>query len=293
MERFINACNYRKIKIWDLSASDGSYEMNLWVKDFKKLRHISRKTSTKITIVKKYGLPFYLFDHRRRKLFFAGIFAATVLLLIMSGYIWDIEILGTHTQTEEVIRTFLKENHVNTGIRRGNIDCDRIVKDIRKGFDDIIWVSASIEGTRLIIQIKENEDAKIDNKTDNKTDIKEDIYPNSGTGTDLVSDCTGTIVRIITRKGIPMVREGTSVNPGDILVSGQIPILNDAKEITGYESCHSDADIFIQTQIHYENTLPRKYVKKTSVKFPRLFYLYFRIGKYRLSPFFIWSPYEH
>ena len=168
MERFINACNYRKIKIWDLSASDGSYEMNLWVKDFKKLRHISHKTSTKITIVKKYGLPFYLFDHRRRKLFFAGIFAATVLLLIMSGYIWDIEILGTHTQTEEVIRTFLKENHVNTGIRRGNIDCDRIVKDIRKGFDDIIWVSASIEGTRLIIQIKENEDAKIDNKTDNK-----------------------------------------------------------------------------------------------------------------------------
>ena len=44
MERFINACNYRKIKIWDLSASDGSYEMNLWVKDFKKLRHISHKT---------------------------------------------------------------------------------------------------------------------------------------------------------------------------------------------------------------------------------------------------------
>lgn len=92
-------------------------------KRFQKLRHISHKTSTKITIVKKYGLPFYLFDHRRRKLFFAGIFAATVLLLIMSGYIWDIEILGTHTQTEEVIRTFLKENHVNTGIRRGNIDC--------------------------------------------------------------------------------------------------------------------------------------------------------------------------
>ena len=62
-----------------------------------------------------------------------------------------------------------------------------------------------------------------------------------------------------------MVREGTSVNPGDILVSGQIPILNDAKEITGYESCHSDADIFIQTQIHYENTLPRKYVKSSPV----------------------------
>ena len=280
-ERFINACNYRKIKIWDLSACEGSYEMNLWVKDFKKLRHISHKTATKITIVKKYGLPFYLFDHRRRKLFFAGIFAAAILLSIMSGYIWDIEILGTHTRTEEVIRTFLKEKNVNTGMRRSDIDCDRIVKDIRKGFDDIIWVSASIEGTRLIIQMKENEDAKTD------------IYPNSDAGTDLVADHAGTVVRIITRKGIPLVQEGASVNPGDILVSGQIPILNDAKEITGYEPCHSDADIFIKTQITYENTLSRKYVKKTSVKFPRLFYLYFRIGKYRLSPFFIWSPYEH
>lgn len=280
-ERFINACNYRKIKIWDLSACGGSYEMNLWVKDFKKLRHISHKTATKITIIKKYGLPFYLFDHRKRKLFFAGIFTATILLSIMSGYIWDIEILGTHTRTEEVIRTFLKEKNVNTGMRRSDIDCDRIVKDIRKGFDDIIWVSASIEGTRLIIQIKENEDAKTD------------IYPNSDAGTDLVADHAGTVVRIITRKGIPLVQEGASVNPGDILVSGQIPILNDAKEITGYEPCHSDADIFIKTQITYENTLFRKYVKKTSVKFPRLFYLYFRIGKYRLSPFFIWSPYEH
>ena len=58
MERFINACNYRKIKIWDLSASDGSYEMNLWVKDFKKLRHISHKTSTKNYDCKKIWTSF-------------------------------------------------------------------------------------------------------------------------------------------------------------------------------------------------------------------------------------------
>ena len=134
-----------------------------------------------------------------------------------------------------------------------------------KDFDDIIWVSASIEGTRLIIQIKENEDAKIDNKTD----IKEDIYPNSDAGTDLVSDCTGTIVRIITRKGIPMVREGTSVNPGDILVSGQIPILNDAKEITGYESCHSDADILHpDSDSLREYFAPENYIKKIKCKVP-------------------------
>ena len=288
-ERFLNACNYRKIKIWDLSACGSSYEMNLWVKDFKKLRRISHKTDTKITIVKKYGLPFYLFTHRRRKLFFAGIIAAFLLLFIMSGFVWDIEILGTHTRTEEVVRTFLKEKNVNTGMLRSDIDCDRIVKDIRKEYDDVIWVSASVEGTKLIIQMKENEDVQTEDEKD-QTDNED---PDSGSGTDLVADNTGTIVRMITRKGIPMVQEGTSVNSGDILVSGQIPILNDAKEITGYEPCHSDADIFIQTQISYSNTLPRNYQKKMHVKRPNLFHFYFRIGIYRLSPFFVWTPYEH
>lgn len=288
-ERFLNACNYKKIKIWNLSACGNSYEMNLWVKDFKKLRHISHKTSTKIIIVKKYGLPFYLFNHRRRKLFFSGILISLILFFLMSGYVWDIEIRGTHTRTEEVIRQFLKEKQVNTGMRRSDIDCDRIVKDIRKEYDDIIWVSASTEGTRLIIQIKENEDVPAGNERNPDNDLNTD----TDSGTDLISQYSGDIVRIITRKGISKVQEGTSVNSGDILVSGQIPIFNDAKEITGYEHCHADADVFIQTQISYHNTISRNYIKKMSVRRPSLFHFYLRIGKYRLSPFFIWTPYSH
>ena len=288
-ERFLNACNYKKIKIWNLSACGNSYEMNLWMKDFKKLRHISHKTSTKVMIVKKYGLPFYLFNHRRRKLFFIGIFLSLILLFWMSGYVWDIEIAGTHTRTEEVIREFLKEKKVNTGMRCCDIDCDRIVKDIRKEYDDIIWVSASIEGTRLIIQIKENEDIQ----TEEERNLSNDSNPDTDLGTDLISQYSGNVVRIITRKGIPKVQEGTSVNSGDILVSGLIPILNDAKELTGYEHCHADADIFIQTQISYSNTISREFIEKLSIPRPSLFHFYFRIGKYHLSPFFVWTPYAH
>ena len=38
------------------------------------------------------------------------------------------------------------------------VDCPGIVKAIRKEYNDIVWVSASIDGSRLKIQIKENED---------------------------------------------------------------------------------------------------------------------------------------
>ena len=70
MERFINACNYRKIKIWDLSASDGSYENESMGKRFQKAAsQFLIKLPTKITIVKKYGLPFYLFDQSKTQAF--------------------------------------------------------------------------------------------------------------------------------------------------------------------------------------------------------------------------------
>ena len=42
-------------------------------------------------------------------------------------------------------------------MRKSKIQCARIVKDLRKHFDDIIWASASVEGTRLIIRVKEKE----------------------------------------------------------------------------------------------------------------------------------------
>ena len=280
IERFLNACSYKKIQMWDVSKSGNSCEMNVFVKDFKKLRHISRKTSTQLRITKKYGLPFYLFQHRRRKLFFFGIFAALFLFFIMSGFVWDIEILGTQTRTEEVIRDFLKDKNVTPGMPRSQIDCERIAKDIRKEYDDIIWVSASVDGTQLIIQIKENEDIK-------------QITEEKESPTDLISDCSGTIIHMITRSGVPQVKEGSDIHPGDILISGQIPILNDAQEITGYRSCHSDADIFVQEQISYQDKITRTYQKKQTIQKPVLWKLYIRSDNYRLSPFFNWKPYKY
>ena len=67
---------------------------------------------------------------------------------------------GNRKYTDEAIIAFLEEQGVEHGMKLSNVDCDRIVKDIRKSYDEIIWVSASIEGCRLIVQIKENEDSE-------------------------------------------------------------------------------------------------------------------------------------
>ena len=60
-ERFLNACRYKNIYIWDLKRVCGSYEMNLTIDGFRRLKEIVRKTGTKVCIIRRSGLPFLLY----------------------------------------------------------------------------------------------------------------------------------------------------------------------------------------------------------------------------------------
>ena len=91
-------------------------------------------------------------------MFFGGAFLFLALIFLMSRYIWNIDITGNQSYTDDTLLRYLETCDVKNGMPVGKVDCARIVKDIRKEYDDIIWVSASIRGTRLIIQVKENED---------------------------------------------------------------------------------------------------------------------------------------
>ena len=74
VERFINACSYRGLHLWELSPYMNYYEMCISIKDFKKLKPVICKTSTKIRIVDRAGFPFFIKSYQQRKLFFAGLF---------------------------------------------------------------------------------------------------------------------------------------------------------------------------------------------------------------------------
>ena len=68
IERFINICQLRKILIWNLKREKGvKLYINIGIKDYKKLREISRKTNCKIKILKKKGLPFFINKYKKRK----------------------------------------------------------------------------------------------------------------------------------------------------------------------------------------------------------------------------------
>ena len=279
-ERFLNLCRNRGILLWGLSPHGRDYEMYISIRGFRKLKPVLKKTKTKVTIEERFGLPFFFHKYRKRKMFFCGAAGCVMIVYLLSLFIWNIHIDGNQTRTDETILAFLEEKNTVHGMLRKDVDCEQIVKDIRQQFDDIIWVSAYVKGTRLMIQVKENSDTI----TMPATEMEKP--------SDIVADKDGVVTEIITRKGVPLVHAGDEVKKGDLLVSGRVEVLNDSKEVIGYQYQTADADIFVQTVCPYEEKMERAYEKKIYTEKERRKY-YLKWNDIKVSVGMTKNQYQH
>ena len=285
-ERFLNMCCFHNLFIWGLEPTEKGYEMYMSISDFRKLKPIIRKTHTKVTLEGRYGFPFFLARYRKRKLFFAGLFLCAVLLRTYSLFIWDIHFEGNERYPDTTLAEFLESEGVAPAMLRSRVDCPGIVKAIRKEYNDIVWVSASIDGSRLKIQVKENED------TFPEKDAS--VVPDGGEEkpVDLIASADGVVTKIVTRSGVPQVHVGDTVKKGDILVLGRVEVVNDSQEVVSYQYHRSDADVFADTQMEYTDTLPLTYQEKV-YDGKKKYQPFIRLADWTVSVGSIKNKYEH
>lgn len=248
-ERFLNLCANHNIYLWNILSVSSGYEMNMTVKEFRRIRPLVRKTGARVNIVKRQGLPFFLHRHKKRKMFLVSFLFCLSMLVLLSCFIWDIRIEGNYSQTREVILDYLTEQGVGHGARKSGIDCKELAAELRRQFSDFIWVSVKIKGTRLFIDVQENTDLELS---------EEKNYDNS----DIVSNVDGTIVKMITRAGNPQVSVGDVIKKGDLLVSGRLEILDDGGGVSAYQYVPSDADIYVKTSYYYSKEFSLTYQKR-------------------------------
>lgn len=285
-ERFLNMCCFHNLFIWGLEPTEKGYEMYMSISDFRKLKPLVRKTHTKVTLEGRYGFPFFLARYRKRKLFFAGLFLCAALLWGYSLFIWDIHFEGNERYPDTTLAEFLESEGVAPAMLRSRVDCPGIVKAIRKEYNDIVWVSASIDGSRLKIQIKENED------TFPEKDAS--VVPDGGEEkpVDLIASSDGVVTKIVTRSGVPQVHVGDTVKKGDILVLGRVEVVNDSQEVVSYQYHRSDADVFADTQMEYTDTLPLTYQEKV-YDGKKKYQPFIRLADWTVSVGSIKNKYEH
>ncbi|BBF42278.1 stage IV sporulation protein [Lachnospiraceae bacterium KM106-2] len=199
----------------------------------------------------------------------------------MSLYIWDIQISGQYSHTEESIIKFLKQDQVYAGIQKSKLSCQKIEEDIRKKFTDIGWVSAEIRGTRLLIKITE---------TNMPKPYEEQTEP-----CHIIAPKDGIIDSIITRKGTPLVRKGDVVKKGAILVGGYINLYGDDATVVSQKADIADADIIIKSYYNYQDEFSLEYIDKEYTGNSRRFYTVTILGKrfYLLNPLKDYDSYDY
>lgn len=254
-ERFINLCSNHQILLWDITIQADGYRMKIGYRDFYRIKGFTRKTGTRVVVTERFGLPFLSGKIWKRRIFVAGVAGSLLFWLLMSTRIWTVDIRGNYYITDDVFMDFLAENEIRHGMRKEELAIEELEKAIRNRFDMVTWTSVKLSGSRLLVQIKENElYGRESGDGQEKTPIR--------TGQDLVADTDGVITSIVTRSGVPLVKAGSEVKKGDVLVEGAVPIMAEDGSVKRYDFCKADADIFIQCRKKAVEELPLFYNEK-------------------------------
>lgn len=244
-ERFLNMCRMKKIRMWDLreKKDEDAIVMCMNGRDLLETKNAIRKSGVKVAVLEKNGLPFFYRKLWKRIVFVAGILFCAAFLIAMMQKIWCVRFEGNRMITDDELISYLETCGVKIGTNIRDLSYEELEAGIRREFGDVTWASVVRRGTTLIVRIKENEFY-------NQTAVFDDH-------TDLTADYDGEIVSMIVREGVPLVAIGDTVERGDILVQGAIPVYDENSEISRYRYCHAQADIVVRTSETYEQTISR------------------------------------
>ncbi|MDE7199485.1 MAG: sporulation protein YqfD [Lachnospiraceae bacterium] len=235
VERLLNLLGNHDILVWNIEDHGEYHTMHISIEGFFALKPLLKKTGTRAAVLGKYGLPFFVSKMLRRKLFVAGLICCILFWSLTSRYIWDIRIEGNFALTEDVLMDYLEERGVHPAMKKSALDIAALEQGLREDYDLITWTSAQLKGTTLLLHIKENDMPVYDDKAD----VQEQ-------GMDLVAEKDGVVTYMITRSGVPCVSNGDSVQKGDILVSGAVPVYNEDTTVRKYQYVAADADITLR-----------------------------------------------
>lgn len=245
IERFLNISSKRNLLIEQVYQN----QFLTTPHDFKEMKTVARKTKVRLKVKGRQGLPFFLFQNRKRKLLCIGLMMFAFILFASSFYIWDISFIGNRRFTDDILSKYLESLSVHAGRKKSDIKCEDLEAEIRNTFSEITWVSVEIRGTRLIVNVKENE-------------ALTEIAELEKSPCDLVAGKRGIIKEVIVRNGFSCVKVGDIVEQGALLVDGTIPILDDAGNTVFLHETHADAEIIAETKHELVKKLALSRVEK-------------------------------
>lgn len=208
-ERLVNTLIHERIEVWNISrTSEKQMIIEIHLSDFFRLRPLLKQTGCRMHVLNRSGLPFKLERMTRRKGFITGAVLFIILIFVMSMLVWDVEIEGTETISEDAVLLAAEEAGIYPFQWKFRMkEPSELARELVRKLDGVSWVGVEVEGTKVNIHVVESA----------KSEEKPLMNPRH-----LVSEYDAVVSYIFAEKGNPVVQPNTHVKKGDVLISGMI-----------------------------------------------------------------------
>lgn len=263
-DRFLNLCVQNDITLRKVTNKGVKLNIEIDIKDFKKVSKLSRKSGTKIKIIKKEGLPFFVFKHRKRKAFAIALLISFIAIKVLSFFIWSIEVNGYHEIPKYEIVGFLNELDVKGGTYSKKVKPIYIENELLKKYPRISWVNVFVDGTTLVVDLSENREQK---------ELVEKNVP-----TDIVANKSAEITSLNVISGISNKKVGDYVKEDEVIVTGLISSSEEEAE-KKLRGVTANADIEGVVTYNYDFEVKKNTTKKVLTGKSRSEYYFIVFGK--------------
>ncbi len=246
VEEFLNLIKDEHVDVWDVLKVDQCH-ISFKIHSFstEKLLELSESKQSlremEITVGNTNGMMEDLLKYKLRSGLFIGFVLFAVILIIMTSFIWKIEILGLTSLSEDVLLEALENNGIFIGAMTTGHDFQQIKYDIIQEYDSIAYITINIQGCKAVVEVDESIVPP---------EVTEKVPCN------IYAKTNGQILLIEAYKGAPQVEKFSAVRKGQLLVSG---IYN--SKVIGYRMVHSDAKIIARTRRTYTEFCPYEFTE--------------------------------
>lgn len=212
-QKLLSECIKNDIPMRDIHPeSDVEMTLTIMEADLQEFSRLARNRY-KITVLKEYG-----YKPAARKLFgnkstIAGLVIFALILFYQSTFVSEIRVYGYEKYTEAQIRESLKEAGLYEGCSK-SVDLEKVKLHLYRELDNIAWIGVKYIGNLAEVTIVEG--------------VVTPIPVDKSKPCHIVADKEGFVDKIIAREGVVAAMPGTYVKPGDVLISGIVPIKSTA-----------------------------------------------------------------
>ncbi len=205
-ERFMNLCRINGISLWNVENDGVKVKAFTVLSELQGLEEAAKNSGMELKIIEKKGLKLFVNQHKWRFGVLIGLVILGAFFIYMTGFIWEVEIVGNTTVNVETFTEELAEYGVKVGARRDSIDIREVEKRLDDDYPEFAWISLNISGGKVQLQLR---DAEFE-----KSEIDHSKPFN------LVAKKNGTVTLVKGYYGENVVKEGDSVAKGTLLISG-------------------------------------------------------------------------